>query len=149
MSKAAADQMVEQIRSNPNAVLCLATGETPKRTYQLLVKRILSENINLSQLRLLALDEWMGVSQENPGSCHYFLHEHVFNPLSLSPTQIHLFDAFAKDEHAECEAMDKFIRESGGIDLMIVGVGMNGHVGFNEPGVNEQFYSHVIELDST
>jgi glucosamine-6-phosphate isomerase len=149
MSAAAADQMLQQIKQNPHSVLCLATGETPKRTYQILVNRILSEHINVSGLRVLALDEWWGIPPENPGSCHFFLHEYVFNPLRLSPAQRHVFNALARDEQSECEAMDKFIREAGGIDLMVVGIGVNGHVGFNEPGVDEQLYAHVIELDST
>lgn len=149
MSAAAANLLFDQIKSNPHSVLCLATGETPKRAYQILVNRILTERVDVSNLRMLALDEWLNVPPDNPGSCHFFLHQHLFKPLKLASSQIHLFDAFPKDEQAECKAMDKFIRDSGGIDLMIVGLGMNGHVGFNEPGVNELLYSHVIELDST
>ena len=118
-------------------------------TCQLFVKKVLTEKINLSQTTILSLDEWVGVPPENKGSCHYFFYNILFNPLQLSPDQFHVFDAMADDLQTECKKMDAVIAERGGIDLMIVGIGMNGHIGFNEPGVSFTNYSHVIDLDET
>jgi glucosamine-6-phosphate isomerase len=95
------------------------------------------------------LDEWVGVELDNEGSCHYFLHNTIFIPLEIEATQIHVFDAMANDIEQVCKKMDSIIESKGGIDLMLVGIGMNGHIGFNEPGVSFANYSHVINLDET
>ncbi len=104
---------------------------------------------DLTKLTFLGLDEWVGIPPENEGSCHYFFQNLIINPLQLSPGQFHLFDSLSTDNKMECEKMDAIISDKGGIDLMIVGIGINGHIGFNEPGVSFDNYSHVIELDKT
>jgi galactosamine-6-phosphate isomerase len=149
LSEAAAAIMINAIKQKPAAVLCLASGHTPLLTCQLFVKKVVAEKINLSQVTILSLDEWVGVTPENKGSCHHFFYTTVFNPLQLSPNQFHVFNALADDLQNECAKMDTIIADRGGIDLMIVGIGMNGHIGFNEPGVSFTNYSHVIDLDET
>ncbi|HTH57276.1 MAG TPA: glucosamine-6-phosphate deaminase [Cyclobacteriaceae bacterium] len=149
LSRFSAEQILETIKSNPRCTLCLATGDSPKLTYQLLVKALIDQKTNVGAVHFVALDEWMGVPPSNPGSCHYFLHENVFAPLQIKSQNVHLFDAFAKDLFKECRKMDEAITRLGGIDLMLVGVGMNGHVGFNEPGASETLYAHIADLDST
>jgi glucosamine-6-phosphate isomerase len=149
LSAFAVEQILQTIKSSPRAVLCLATGDSPKLTYQLFVKEAFYQKINLDDIHFVALDEWLGVPSSNPGSCHYFLNENLFSPLKIKKDNIHLFDAFAKDAMIECDKMNETIRTLGGIDLMLVGVGMNGHIGFNEPGASEIDYAHVAELDST
>ena len=149
LSEAVVTAMINTIEQKPTAVLCLASGHTPLLTCQLFVKKVVTEKINLSQVTILSLDEWVGVPPDNEGSCHYFFYNTVFNPLQLSPNQFHVFNALENDLQAECTAMDRIITERGGIDLMIVGIGMNGHIGFNEPGVSFTNYSHVIDLDAT
>jgi glucosamine-6-phosphate isomerase len=81
------------------------------------------------------------------GSCHYDFQERIFNPLNIPSSQYHLFNALATDLQVECDTMDKVIADKGGIDLMIVGIGMNGHIGFNEPGTKFELRSHVVQLD--
>ena len=149
LSDATAAAMINTIKQKPAAVLCLASGHTPLLTCQLFVKKVLAEKINLSQVTILSLDEWVGVRPENKGSCHYFFYNTVFNPLQLSPNQFHVFNALADNLQTECAKMDTIIADRSGIDLMIVGIGMNGHIGFNEPGVSFTNYSHVIDLDET
>jgi glucosamine-6-phosphate isomerase len=149
LSAFAAEQLLATVKSNPQATLCLATGDSPKRTYQLFVQEAIKQKINLGDIHFVALDEWMGVPPSNPGSCHYFLNENLFSPLQIKRDNIHLFDAFAKDAAKECEKMNDAIKTLKGIDLMLVGVGMNGHIGFNEPGASESHYAHVADLDAT
>ncbi|HRQ52474.1 MAG TPA: glucosamine-6-phosphate deaminase, partial [Agriterribacter sp.] len=104
---------------------------------------------DFSSCTFIGLDEWVGIPPGNEGSCAFFFRTHVFEQLNFSPPRIHLFNALSENPAQECAAMDKVIFENGGIDLMLVGIGMNGHIGFNEPGVSFDLYSHVIRLDET
>ncbi len=149
LSAAVAQIMCDNIRQKPTAVICLASGHTPLLPCRLFVQKANDEHLHISEATFLGLDEWVGVPPENEGSCHYFLYNTVFNPLGLQAGQIHVFNGMAEDLSIECETMDDVIENNGGIDLMIVGIGMNGHIGFNEPGVPFNHLSHVIELDKT
>jgi galactosamine-6-phosphate isomerase len=104
-------------------------------------------NTDVSQFFFIGLDEWVGLPPAVYGSCHNDFQKRLIEPLGLAAKQYHLFDAKAADLQNECALMDKIIEERGGIDLMIVGIGMNGHIGFNEPGVEFDLLSHVSELD--
>ena len=147
MSRAAADVIMEVLRKKPDALVCFATGDTPKLTYQILVEN--EKKVDFSRCFFIGLDEWLGIPPENSGSCHDFLYRHLFEPLSIQPSQIHLFNALTKDENEECKKMNHLIEQKGPIDLMIVGVGMNGHIGFNEPGTDFDSTAHVSILDDT
>lgn len=149
LSISVAGKIIELIKYKPDAVLCLAAGDTPRLAYNLLAQQVSNENIDFTRCSFIGLDEWIGIAPENEGSCSFFLQRHVFNPLHISASQIHLFNGLAEDFLYECEKMDALIAEKKGIDLMIVGTGMNGHIGFNEPGVSFNKYSHVINLDGT
>lgn len=149
LSQQAAKEIIEAVKANPRAVLCLAAGDTPTRAYALLASIANNENVDFSKCSFVGLDEWVGITPDNEGSCHFYLHKNLFRPMEIHPSQIHLFDALAKDLDKECRTMNNIIREKGGIDLMLVGVGMNGHVGFNEPGVVADQHAHVVDLDST
>lgn len=149
LSSYAAGEILALVKNKPDAVFCLASGDTPKLAYNLITQIGKSEDINFSRCTFIGLDEWIGISPANEGSCHYFLNTHLFRPLGIESSQIHLFNASSADLAGECRNMDAIIRKKGGIDLMLVGVGMNGHVGFNEPGVPVDLYSHVVALDAT
>jgi glucosamine-6-phosphate isomerase len=149
MSLITARLIINTIKNKPRALLCLAAGDTPRLAYSLLSSLAEKENVDVSQCYFISLDEWVGIPPENEGSCQYFLRTTVFNPLKIPEHNIHLFNSLAADLHAECAMMDDFIRSKGGVDLMVVGVGRNGHIGFNEPGVPFDKYSHVVELDDT
>lgn len=147
LSQQAADMIIETVRKKPEAVLCLAAGDTPKQTYVNMVQKAANKLIDFSRCTFIGLDEWVGIPPENEGSCHYFLYHHLFNPLKTPSSHIYVFDALSHDLPGEYSKMDSIIQDKGGIDLMLVGIGMNGHIGFNEPGVSFDLYSHVIDLD--
>jgi glucosamine-6-phosphate isomerase len=149
LSAEAAAEVIGLITKKPEAVICLASGDTPRLTCQLITAAALKEKTDLSKCTFIGLDEWVGIPPENEGSCRHFFETLLLKPLNFSPEQTHLFDARSKDLKGECRKMDNLILEKGGIDLMIVGVGMNGHIGFNEPGTSFDNYCHVIDLDDT
>jgi len=147
LSAAAASEIIDLVKNKPNAVLCLASGETPKLTCILAVERAINEKIDFSNITFIGLDEWVGIPPDNDGSCHHFFDTLFIRPLNLADSQVHLFDGLSGNLQQEVKAMDELIAKKGGIDLVIVGIGMNGHIGFNEPGVSFDLYSHVIDLD--
>jgi glucosamine-6-phosphate isomerase len=149
ISNVVADEVINYVKHKPGAVLCLASGDSPRLTYNLIAEKGKSLNVNFQNVTFVGLDEWVGISPENPGSCRYFLMENLFIPLQVAPRQIHLFDGLASDLELECKKMNDVISSKGGLDIMIVGIGMNGHIGFNEPGVSSELYAHVATLDET
>lgn len=149
LSAFTADEMIRLLLAKPDAVICMASGSSPKDSCRHFVQKALAQKIDLSQFFFVGLDEWVGLPPALPGSCHYDFKTRLFDPLSLPPSQYHLFDGQAADLQKECVAMDTIIAAKGGIDLMIVGIGMNGHIGFNEPGVDMSLHAHVIDLDET
>ena len=149
MSLRAAKQVIELVKAKPDALICIAAGHTPELTCDLIAQIAKKENIDFSHCFFVSLDEWVGIPPENEGSCQYFLKNFLFNPLHISAKNIHVFNSMADDMRKECTDMDNFISQHGGIDLILVGVGRNGHIGFNEPGMIFEEYSHVIELDET
>ena len=142
-----ADFIANAIKNKPNLVLCMASGSTPALTCDMLVQKLKEEQIDYSKFTFLGLDEWVGLPPTNTGSCNYFFHKKIFEPIKLSSSQYFLFNAMADDLKSECSKMDKVIADKGGIDIMIVGIGMNGHIGFNEPGTSFAGLSHVAALD--
>ena len=149
MSARTAEMIISTIKTKPDALLCLAAGETPRLSYTMVAERVKQENIDVSRCKFVSLDEWVGIGAENPGSCQYFLRSTLFDLLGLSESQLHLFDSRANNLDKECREMDEFIRRNNGIELIVVGIGRNGHIGFNEPGVAAGLYSHVVDLDNT
>ena len=149
LSAQVANEVIGLIKRIPDAVFCLASGDTPRLACQLIAQRAINEEIDFSKCTFVGLDEWLGIPPDNKGSCHYFFKTLLIEPLRLSPDQIFLFDALTKSPQAECKKMDENIFSKGGIDLMVVGIGMNGHIGFNEPGISFELYSHVADLDNS
>ena len=149
MSEAAASKILDCVKAKPDVLLCFATGDTPKLTYQLLSEMAKRNRVDFSRCFIISLDEWIGIPRDNPGSCHFFLHKYLFQPLGILSSQVHLFDSMTTNEELECQRMNKLIEEKGPIDFMVLGVGMNGHIGFNEPGTNIDSTAHVAILDET
>ena len=149
LSEQTADEIIQLIKHKPDAVVCLASGDTPRLSCQLFAEKAIKGKLDTSKFTFIGLDEWVGIPPTNEGSCHYFFETLLVKPLRLSASQVNLFDALAVNPDEECNKMDRAIADKGGIDLMIVGIGMNGHIGFNEPGVSFGNYAHVINLDET
>ncbi len=148
LSENASDEIIRLVQNKPTAVLCLASGDTPRLSYQLLVEKAIAARIDFRAITVIGLDEWVGIPPGNEGSCHYFLDNLLLKHLNFSSSNIHLFDGMSGNLTGECEKMDQLLKEKAGVDLMLVGVGMNGHIGFNEPGISFNSYSHLVELDN-
>ncbi len=147
LSAFAAGKIVSFVKQKPRAVLCVGSGDTPVGTYRNLVKQQREGSVDFSRCVFIGLDEWVGMDASDEGSCQYSLAHELFIPLNAPAENVHLFNAKAADLQAECRKIDNVIEAHGGIDLMIVGVGMNGHIALNEPGTPFTLYSHVVNLD--
>ncbi len=147
LSNYAADLMVAQVQRKPDSLIGIVSGDSPRLAYDLFVEKATENGLDTSHLCFAGFDEWVGIPPENEGSCHAFLHRHLFDPLRLPKANFHVFDAISSDLDGECQRMNEFIASRGGLDLLLVGVGMNGHIGFNEPGVDFGNYAHVQLLE--
>lgn len=147
LSEAVGKFIVDYVNNKPNSLLCLAGGDTPLATYKYLVDASEKGEVDFSQCKFVSLDEWVGLGEETKGSCVETLYEHIYNKLPIEKEQVCFFDGLSKDLDYECKRIDKFIFDNDKIDIMLLGIGMNGHLGFNEPGVNEDLYSTVVPLD--
>ena len=143
-----ADAILRLLAEKPDAVLCLAAGHSSLSVFAALVQAQ-QRGTDFSRVRFIGLDEWVGVSPAQSGSCANFLHRHLFSPLGIKPQQIRLFDALAQDPEAECTAVEAVIDAWGGIDFLLLGMGMNGHLALNEPGEPFAKGAHVAPLAQT
>jgi glucosamine-6-phosphate deaminase len=133
MSRAAAQVVVRVLNSKPNAVLGLATGSTPLAVYQELVRLHQEEGLDFSQVTTFNLDEYVGLGRNDPQSYHYFMHENLFRHINIAETNIYIPSGTTDNFQAFCQWYEQRIRECGGIDLQILGIGSDGHIAFNEP----------------
>jgi len=146
-SKNVAEFIIKTVKQNPEALLCLAGGDTPLKTYEYLVEAYNKKEVNFSRCKFVGLDEWVGLTKEIKGSCIEMLNKHLYSKLDLREDQVCFFDGIADNLEEECNRVDKFIFDNNGINLILLGVGMNGHLGFNEPNINHDLYCTVVELD--
>ncbi len=145
---AISNQIEALLHEKPDALICIAGGDTPLKTMAELVRRNKKGQIDFSKAYFVGLDEWVGLGRETKGSCRQTLYDYFYDQLeNVSPDNICFFDGKAKDLAAECKRIDDFIDERDGIDFILLGIGMNGHIGFNEPGVPVDVNAHVVELD--
>jgi glucosamine-6-phosphate deaminase len=129
----AARLIAQLVRNKPDCVLGLATGSTPIATYAELIRLHREEGLDFSQVTTFNLDEYVGLPAKHPQSYHAFMQEHLFKDINVSPSRIHIPDGMAKDVPRECARYESAIRDAGGIDLQLLGIGSDGHIGFNEP----------------
>lgn len=146
LSKKAAGIIAEEIRKKPDIVLGLATGGTPLGTYKELIRMHKEEGLDFSRVVTINLDEYYNLSPKNDQSYYYYMHENFFNHININPKNVHIPDGKACDISASCREYDKMISEYGGIDLQLLGIGQNGHIGFNEPGDELLVNTHLTEL---
>jgi len=145
----AAEDLVEKVRFVNNPVVCTASGDSPAGLYKQIVDKVQKKQLDVSNWFFLGLDEWVGMNGSDEGSCRYHLDQQLFHPLQIPARRICFFDGRAHDLEKECLRIEKFIQEHNGIDATILGLGVNGHVGMNEPGTAAQTRSHVAELHDT
>lgn len=145
-AKAVAELIAECVRRKPNALLCLAAGDTPTETYEEMANMQRQGLVNFRNCRLIGLDEWVGLDEHSKGGCKNYIVEHVIKPLELQEENIFFFDACAENLEMECEKTNEYLKEQGPIDLSLMGVGMNGHIALNEPGCDFDGTAHVVPL---
>ncbi|MEX1118670.1 MAG: glucosamine-6-phosphate deaminase [Terrimicrobiaceae bacterium] len=132
-SRSAADHLAALLYKKPDAVLGLATGSTPVALYRELIKKHHTEGLDFRGCTSFNLDEYVGLGPDHPASYRRFMQENLFSEINLPASKVHIPDGLAKDLPAHCDAYEQAIREAGGIDLQILGIGSDGHIGFNEP----------------
>jgi 6-phosphogluconolactonase/glucosamine-6-phosphate isomerase/deaminase len=148
LAEHAAGLIETAMRRFPRGLFCLAAGDTPRATYQALAKRLLETGFDTSGLRFVALDEWQGLTPDSPGGCRRFLHETLLGPLGIAADRTAFFDAQGDPDEA-CRAVAEQLRAWGPLTLAALGIGRNGHLGFNEPGTSADATVRPVVLDST
>ena len=133
-SEVAARLVARQLREKPNSVLGLATGSTPSRLYQLLARMHREDGLDFSKATTFNLDEYVNLDPNHPASYHQFMEENFFSHVNVRRESVHIPDGMIADVPAHCSDYERAIRKAGGIDLQILGLGSDGHLGFNEPG---------------
>ena len=135
-----------QVIQKPKCVLGLATGSSPVGIYQNLVKWNQEGKLDFSEVTSVNLDEYAGLKGDHPQSYRYFMQDNLFNHVNICPEKTHVPNGCAENYDAECEAYDQMIADMGGIDLQLLGIGLDGHIGFNEPGDHFDKATHVVDL---
>lgn len=146
MSRKAANIISAQVIMKPHCVLGLATGGTPVGTYKQLVEWYTKGDLDFSEVTTVNLDEYRGLPREHEQSYWSFMHEHLFDHVNINPAAINLPDGSNLDADAECARYDYVIRRVGGIDLQLLGIGNDGHIGFNEPNAAFELGTHCVTL---
>ena len=146
MSRKAANFLSAQVIMKPYYVLGLATGTTPIGTYDQLVEWYNKGDLDFSEVTTVNLDEYKGLPRTNDQSYYYFMHQHLFDRVNIDPERTNVPNGMEPDAEKECGRYEELIRSLGGVDLQLLGLGHNGHIGFNEPGEAFEKETHCVDL---
>lgn len=146
LSSQLTDHLFRRLQGNKSPLLCVASGDSPKGLYKEITARASQQKVTVSGWAFVGLDEWLGMNGNDEGSCRFHLDNDLFDPLNVAEENICFFDGRAKDLNTECNRIESFIQQRGGIEVAILGLGMNGHVGMNEPGISPLLHAHVADL---
>lgn len=146
LSESAAEDFISCMQSSPIPLCCIASGDSPVGLYKELSRRYIQKGLDISKWHFAGLDEWLGMDGTDEGSCRYMLDQLVTQPLQLSQQQTCFFNGRTKDAAAECLRVEQFIYQYDGLDVAVLGIGMNGHLGLNEPGTSFSARAHVSEI---
>jgi galactosamine-6-phosphate isomerase len=149
LSRAAAQEIIEAIQRKPDALLCLATGNTPTRTYELLAQAAALAPELFQQVRILKLDEWGGLDMDDPGTSETYMRRLVLGPWRIDDSRYFGFHSNPADATAECARYREWLAKNGPVDVSVLGLGVNGHVALNEPAEALQPFAHVAQLAPT
>lgn len=147
MSASAARIVAGQIYLKPNSILGLATGSTPEGMYNELIRVHKEVGLDFSQVISFNLDEYIGIKDSDPNSYHYFMNNKFFKHINIKKENIFIPNGNMQNIEQECKKYDALIEQKGGIDLQILGIGNNAHIGFNEPDVKFEAITHKVKLD--
>ncbi|HLS65949.1 MAG TPA: glucosamine-6-phosphate deaminase [Pseudogracilibacillus sp.] len=143
----AAEIVASRLKTIENPNIGLATGTTPEKLYANLVQMCQRGVISFKHTTTFNLDEYVGLAHDDPTSYHYYMEKHLFSGIDINRENAHVLDGEAKDLEQECTTFEKLIEESGKLHMQILGLGLNGHIGFNEPGTPFDSRTHIVELD--
>ena len=146
MSRKAANIISAQVIMKPNCVLGLATGSTPIGTYQQLIEWYKKGDLDFSDVTTVNLDEYKGLPRTNDQSYYYFMHQNLFDQVNINPENTHLPNGMEPNSEKEYARYESLIHSLGGVDLQLLGLGHNGHIGFNEPGEAFEKETHCVDL---
>ena len=146
ISRKAANIISAQVIMKPNCELGLATGSTPIGTYDQLVEWYNKGDLDFSEVTTVNLDEYKGLPRTNDQSYYYFMHQHLFDRVNIDPERTNVPNGMEPDAEKECGRYEELIRSLGGVDLQLLGLGHNGHIGFNEPGEAFEKETHCVDL---
>lgn len=149
MSRKAANILSAHVILKPNCVLGLATGSTPIGTYKQLIDWYNKGDLDFADVRTVNLDEYVGLSPEHDQSYRYFMQTNLFDHINIKRENTNVPNGLAEDLDAECARYNQVIRDMGGIDIQVLGMGHNGHIGFNEPGHAFELETHAVDLTQT
>ncbi len=146
MSKKAAQLVKHQINEKPDSVLGLPTGGTPLQMYSELIDMYKRGEVDFSQVVTFNLDEYYGLTPDHPQSYHYYMYNNFFDHVNIKEENINILDGMTQNIEKECEEYERKIEQAGGIDLQVLGIGPNGHIGFNEPSQSLKDKTHLVKL---
>lgn len=146
MSRKAANILSAQIIIKPDCVLGLATGSSPVGIYDQLVEWYKKDDLDFSRVKTVNLDEYVGLDEDNPQSYHYFMKKNLFSRVNIDMNNVHVPEGTNPDIEGECLSYERAIESIGGIDMQLLGLGPNGHIGFNEPGECFTRKTHIVDL---
>jgi glucosamine-6-phosphate deaminase len=146
MSKICAQMIADKVKNNPNIVLGLATGSTPIGTYKELIKIYNEDNLDFSRVTTFNLDEYIGLSKENPNSYYHFMMENLFKWINIDINNVNIPNGIADDLEKEVKEYEEKLVKSGGVDIQLLGIGGNGHIAFNEPAEYLNTKTSIVEL---
>ena len=149
MSKIAAEKVAKVVLNKADCTLGLATGSTPIGTYKKLIEKYNAGELDFSRVKTFNLDEYYPISPKNENSYRYFMEENLFGKVNINADNVSFPKGDAEDVSAECKRYEKQIAESEGIDIQILGIGQNGHIGFNEPAEALELYVHKTDLEES
>lgn len=148
-SRVAANIISAQVIMKPDCVLGLATGSTPVGTYEELIRRYEQGDLDFSRVHSINLDEYRGLAGDNDQSYRYFMNTHLFDSINIDKKNTYVPDGLEPDSEKACRDYEEIIKAHGGVDLQILGLGHNGHIGFNEPGSTFEKETHCVTLSET
>lgn len=146
VAKEAARRFAEVIRSQPDAVIGLATGSTPEDTYAELIQLHQKQNLSFAKVSTFNLDEYWGLDGDHDQSYRYFMNDRLFNHVDIRPWNTFVLNGKASNPHLECQAFEQKILSMGGVDIWLLGIGGNGHIAFNEPGSTVDSRTRLVNL---
>ncbi len=149
MSRKAANLIGAQVIIKPNCILGLATGSSPIGTYKELIKRFEEGDIDFSQVQSVNLDEYKGLPRDNDQSYYYFMNHNLFDHINIDKANTHVPNGMESDAEKECANYEELIQALGGVDLQLLGLGHNGHIGFNEPSEEFDKVTHCVDLQES